>query len=50
MTPNLPEKRVQRIKKLKEKSFKLNFEDEGVPESFYKRDILDPVFHKESFL
>jgi protoporphyrinogen oxidase len=39
----------QRIKKLSEKSFMLSFEEEGVPKSFWKRDILDLVFYKESF-
>ena len=27
----------------------LSFEDDRVHESFYKRDILNPVFYKESF-
>ena len=48
--PNLPQKKIQRIEKLTEKSFMLSLEEKRVPESFYKHDILDPVFCKESFL
>ena len=44
------QKKVQRIEKLTEKGFKLIFEEETVLVSFCKCDILDPVFHKESFL
>jgi hypothetical protein len=50
VTGDFVKKTVQRIKKLSEMSFMLSFEEEGVPESFWKRDILDPVFYKESFL